>query len=99
LDALIVYGPIGIIAVLAIYWGMKKDKQNEELSKRYEEETSKLAANYMAKLEDQATQYELKIEALWEAHATKAEKWMQSYYEMSKSMHALLDALSKKIGG
>lgn len=98
LDALVVYGPLGIFAVLSVLWALKKDKQCEEMSKQHNEEKNKLAADYAAKLQEQATQSELKIEALWEAHSMKAERWMDSYYQMSQAMHALLDAFSKKIG-
>lgn len=78
---LIVYGPLGVLALLAIYVAIRLYRDREADRVKYE----------LAMKEERE-----KYDALEERHITKSEGWMERYHELAQSMKQLLESVTKR---
>lgn len=81
-NAFLVYGPLGVVALLAIMFAIQKDRT---LTKERE--------GFLNKLEETQTQHNAELHALEERYVTKAETWMNKYHELATSQNATIGAL------
>ncbi len=72
--ALLVYGPLGIIALVSMYIAVRMYRD--------------LIAERKSHAED--------MHAFQDRYITKAESWMQQYYELQKRMTDLVEAMSMR---
>lgn len=86
-STLLVYGPLGVITLLAIFVAVQKDR-----------ELTKDRKSFLDKQECLAKAHKEEMHSLEERYVTKAESWMQQYHELAHSMNAVAEALSKKRG-
>lgn len=56
-EALLVYGPLGILAALAIFVAYRKDRELEETRRRCEEDRQAWQERYVCKAEEWANRY------------------------------------------
>jgi hypothetical protein len=81
-NAFLVYGPLGVVALLAIMFAIQKDRT---LTKERE--------GFLKKMEELQTQHAAETHALEERYVTKAETWMNKYHELATSQNATIGAL------
>ena len=81
-SAILVYGPLGVIAFLALAVALQKDR---ELTKERKE--------FLDKQESLMAQNAQEMQELEERIVTKAETWMNKYHELATSQNATITAL------
>jgi len=78
---LIVYGPLGVLALLAIYVAIRlyRDREADRV-----------------KFENALKEEREKYNELEERHINKAEGWMERYHELAQGMKQLLESVTKR---
>lgn len=80
--ALIIYGPLGIFCVIAMYVANQKDKALAALQKEYIE-----------KFEELQKQCQKEMQEFQERYILKSETWQTKYHELADSMQGVIKAL------
>ncbi len=81
------YGLLGVVALAAGYWAYRKDR-----------EAKVTAETYQAKLEKQSTEHQAEMAKLADRYILKAESWSEKYFELSRELKAMIDAIRRAPG-
>lgn len=81
-DALLVYGPLGIICILALMSAIFKDRQ-----------LTAERSEFLKKQDTVNAQHNVEMQALEERYITKAETWMAKYHDLATSQDSTIKAL------
>lgn len=85
-NAILVYGPLGVIAFLAIIVAVQKDR-----------ELTKERNSFLSKQEELMANHQKEMQALEERYVTKAETWMNKYHELAMSQNSTIGALKSLV--
>ena len=89
---LLVYGPLGLMALVSMLIAIKLYKDREADRVKHDEAIKALRAE-MAEERERA---KADMEKFQERHIVKAESWMEKYWEISKAQTAVLESFSKR---
>jgi Tfp pilus assembly protein PilN len=81
-SAILVYGPLGVIAFLAIMVAVRKDM-----------ELTKERQAFLTKQEELMSKHQVELQSLEERFISKSETWMTKYHELATSQNATITAL------
>jgi ABC-type nickel/cobalt efflux system permease component RcnA len=88
------YGILGLIALLAIWFAWRKDRDNKTLN----EEKDELHKEHAVQLGTITSDHKAEMMALEERYITKAETWMQQHYELSRAQNEVLTSMERRYG-
>lgn len=86
LDLLKIYGPLGIICCLALWFAWKKDQALQ-----------KYQLEQLKELRDQDERHKKEMLSLEERYISKAETWMNKHYELNEGLKAVVEGLKDLI--
>lgn len=81
----VVHGPLGAIAVLAMWWAFRKDREANAIRDSKDVELKALH-----------DQYKAEQKALQDRYVEKAESWMNQYHGLNREQTAVIAALEKR---
>lgn len=87
-----VYGPIGVLAAIAITAVVKLYRDRERDRRTHVKQLLDERASFAKQLAEERAAYE----RLEERYITKAEKWMDKYQDFSKAVTAVVDAAMRR---
>lgn len=94
LQQLLDYGLAGAVAVLAILFALRKDRQ-ATAAKNQVIEIQQVHADEVAVLNKD---HKAQMVALEERYVTKSESWMGKYYDLAEAAVTVTDAVERRFG-
>ncbi len=88
------HGVLGVVALLAIWFAIRKDREVASVVA----EKDALHGAHAAAIAELNLTHKAEMEALQERYITKAETWMSKYHEMTDSQNDVLISLERRWG-
>jgi Flp pilus assembly protein TadB len=82
------YGLLGAIAILALLYGWRKDREAKSAAEATQE-----------RIDAQAKEHQTEMAKLADRYIAKAESWSAQYHELARELKTMIDAIRRAPGG
>ena len=96
-EALLVYGPLGIMTLVGMFVSRKLFRVLTEERKAHTEKIESLTTDYASEVKKLNDDHQKVLAEAHRDHAKKAEEWMKGYHELANSLNSSLETLLKRI--
>ena len=96
-EALLVYGPLGIMTLLGLYATRKLFRILSDERKEHQDEIKQITSTYAADIKKLNEDHQRELGAAQELRVSEAKEWTAQYHELAKSLNSVLETLLKRI--
>lgn len=95
LKSFLEHGLLGCVAILCIYWAVRKDRECTTQTKEHSSKIEELSASHLEKLEAQDKAHQDEMRALGDRLITRSETMVEKYHDLARELKMLVDAMQR----